>query len=356
MLNRLGAGAFVGLPSVELSGQPYVESSDRDDTVRIATDKRGDTVIKWKEVPKDWYDHLQHVRSVQKDVTQRLSDRAAVESILVTRSDVTFGGKNGFEIEVEVDSNKGDVSLPDVVDGVSIRRTEAPDVELKCCHHEDYDPVPGGVAVQTGGGGVGSAGFCVENSDGNRRLLTANHLWGECEDNTGGQLNQHTDEFGTVEAIDTDTDYALVRPTSTEGIDDRVYVNGIRYTVSGYKTYDGISDLISSGETCYQTGGTTCTTEGPITGQGSVEQYNCYDFEGHGIKADIYTAGGDSGGPFVDLIEFSGNQYAAIIGHLTWGDSQSTECCHWGCGYSGTPNYGPAFHNLRDSPHNLSLC
>lgn len=356
-LKGIGAGAFVGPFNPTPTVQELFGPSNPEDTVRIPTVKRGDTVLKWKEVPKSWYEHVQHSRKVRENLKKEYYDDEGVRAVVSARWEKTFDGKNGLLIEAEVDTETYDGSLPDSRNGIPIRETEATDGELKnCCYHDDFDPVPGGVAVQTAGGGVGSAGFCVNNADGNRRLYTANHLWGGCEDNTGGQLNQHTDEFGTVKTIDKDTDYALVKPTSTEGLVNEVFVNGLRYTVSGYKTHDGISDLITSGETCYQTGATSCTTEGPITGQGSVKTTSCYDFEDHGIKADIAAAEGDSGGPFVDLVEFSGTQYAAIISHLTWGGVSTEICCHWGCGGHGKPNYGPAFHNLTNSPHNLSLC
>lgn len=354
VLEHLGAGALVATPGVELPDGDLVETADSADTVRIATVKRGNEVLEWKEVPKVWHDHLQHARTVRKDVTQQFGSLNGVTAVLLARSDATYGGKNGFVIEVEVDSARGSVGLPEAVDGVAIRRTEAPEVEFAntCCHHTDYPRVPGGGASETGG----SAGYCVENSNGNRRLLTANHIWGVCEDNTGAQFDQHSATFGTVDAVDEDTDYALVEPTGSDGIDDRVLVNGLRYAVSGYKTRDGICDLVASGETCYQTGGTTCTTDGPLTGCGSIDPVQCVDFEDHGFKADIYAGEGDSGGPFVDLVELNGDQFAALIGHLSFVATDSTECCHWGCGRTGAPSHGAAFYNLRDSPHNLSLC
>ena len=328
-----------------------------EDMVQIPTVKHGDTVVNWKQVPKSWYEHVQHSRKVRKDIKNDFFHKDGVRAVLLARWDKTFDGKNGLLIEVEVDPETYDDSLPHERNGIPVREIDAPDRILKnCCHHEDFDPVPGGVAVQTENGGVGSAGFCVENENGDRRLLTANHIWGTCEDNTDGELNQHTDKFGKVRTIDKDTDYALVEPTSEEGLVYEVFVNGLRYRVSGWKTQDGVSDMISTEENAYQTGATTCTTEGPIKGQGDVASASCVDFENHGIKADIGVAEGDSGGPFIDLVEYNGNQYAAIITHQSFGGTSSTITCHWGEAENGKPNFGPAFYHLTDSPHNLSLC
>ena len=355
ILKCVGASTVVG--GFSFTAPVVAGSNTSEDMVQIPTVKRGDTVVKWKQVPKSWYEHVQHSREVRKDIKNDFFHKEGIRAILLARWDKTFDGKNGLLIEAEVDPETYDGSLPRERDGIPVREIDAPDRILKnCCHHKDFDPVPGGVAVQTESGPVGSAGFCVENENGNRRLLTANHLWGGCEDNTDGQLNQHTDKFGKVRTIDKNTDYALVEPTSTEGLVYEVFVNGSRYRVSGWQTQNGVSDLISTGEDTYQTGGTSCTTSGPIKGQGDVGSKGCIGYEDHGIKADIGTAEGDSGGPFIDFAEYDGNRYASIITHQSLGDVSSTITCHWGEGGYGKPNYGPAFYHLTDSPHNLSLC
>ena len=348
-LKTLGVGAL-GVSSVGLAS-----ANSGEDTVRIPTVKRGDEVLKWKEVPRSWHEHTQHSEQVREELIEQHLDDPGIKSIASARWDKRFGGKNGLLVEVEVDPETYKDTLPDSKGGIPVRTTEAPDLRLgDCCFHDDYDPVPGGVSVHTANSG-GSAGFRVNDPDGNERLLTANHLWDTCSDNTGKTLNQHTDEFGVVDSYDADTDYALVKPTSTEGIDNEVIVDGIRYRVSGYKTTSSINDLISSGETCYDTGSTTCTTEGPIKANGlSTPGFDCIDYEGAGIKADIVAGDGDSGGPIVSLDEFGGTQYAVIIAHFSLYDQDSTVSCHWGSGYKGSPIYGTAFNHLRDN-HDLRL-
>lgn len=352
-LKGLGASAL-GVSSVGLA-----TANNGNNTVRIPVTKHGDKVLKWKEVPRSWYEHMNHSEQVRDEITKRYLDKSGIHGIASARWEKRFDGKYGLLVEVEVNPETYDGSLPDSKDGIPIRTTEAPDLRPGCCHHTDYDPVPGGVAVQaevSGGVGIGSAGFCVNDPNGNRRLLTANHLWGTCGDSSGKTLNQHTDEFGVVDSYDADTDYALVRPTSTEGVEYEVFVNGIQYRVSGYKTTSGINDLITSGETCYQTGGTTCTTEGTIKANGfSTPGHDCIDYEGAGVKANIVAGDGDSGGPIVSLEEYFGNQYAVIIAHFMLFDKDSSVSCHWGSGYKGSPIYGTAFNHLHDN-HNITLC
>lgn len=353
-LKGLGVGAL-GVSSIGLA-----TATDRGDTVRIPITKRGDMVLKWKEVPRSWYEHMKHSKQVREEITLNHLDKPGIEGIATARWEKRFDGKYGLLVEVEVDPESYNGSLPDSKEGIPIRTTTAPNLRPgACCHHTDYDPVPGGVAVQaerSTGRASGSAGFCVNDPDGNRRLLTANHLWGTCEDSSGKTLYQHTDEFGLVDTYDTDTDYALVRPTSAEGIDNAVFVDGFLYTVSGYKTTSGINDLISTGETCYQTGGTTCTTQGTIEANGlSTPGIDCIDYEGAGVKANIVAGDGDSGGPIVTLEKFFGNWYAVIISHFMLFNKESSVSCHWGSGYKGSPIYGTAFNHLYEN-HNLTLC
>ena len=353
LLRGIGSGSL-GVSTV--AAVEVVGASGGDDTVRIPTLKRGDTVVKSKEVPESWYNHTRDSKNAREKLVEEHLDDPGVESIYSARWSERFDGKNGLLITAEVDPDTYEDSLPDSKDGIPVRTTAAPDLRLgDCCHHDDYDPVPGGVAVRTPDD-VGSAGFCVTDSGGDERLLTVNHLWATCQDNSGRTLEQHTDAFGEVDEYDTNADYALVRPTSSEGIDDQVYVNGGSKRVGGYVPESGLDDLVSSNETCYDTGATTCTTEGTIEGAGlSSPGYQCIDYEDNGVKADIVAGDGDSGGPIFTLKTYDGTEYASIIAHCSLFSSDGSVSCHWGSGEKGSPIYGTAFHHLKND-HGLDLC
>ena len=212
-----------------------------------------------------------------------------------------------------------------------------------------------------GGGSLGVSTVAtievVGASGGDERLLTANHLWETCQDNSGRTLKQHTDAFGEVDECDTNTDYALVKPTSSEGIDKQVmYVDGGSKRVGGYVPKEGVDDLVTSDETCYNTGATTCTTEGTIEGTGlSSPGYQCIDYEDNGVKADIVAGDGDSGGPIFTIKSDDGNEYASIIAHYSSFNSDGSVSCHWGSGEKGSPIYGTAFYHLK-SDYGLNIC
>jgi hypothetical protein len=353
LLRGIGSGSL-GVSTV--AAVEVVGASGGDDTVRIPTVKRGDTVVKSKEVPESWYNHTQDSKNAREKLTEEHLDDSGVESIYSARWSEQFDGKNGLLIKAEINPDTYEDSLPDSKDGIPVRTTAAPDLQFgNCCHHDDYDPVHGGVAVQTPDD-VGSAGFCVTDSDGNERLLTANHLWGTCQDNGGRLLKQHTDAFGEVDECDTDTDYALVRSTSSDGIDNKVYLNGSLKRVSGYVPPEGLQELVSSNETCYSTGATTCTTQGTIKGEGlDSPGYQCVDYGGSGVKAEIVAGEGDSGGPIFATKMIDGKKYATIIAHCSLFSSDGSVGCHWGSGEKGSPIYGTAFHHLRND-HELNLC
>lgn len=356
-LRNVGAGAIAGHLGLRGTATARTTGTRGGDTVTIPTVERRGEVLLREEVPRSWYEHTKQVRQVNSEIAAEFLDAPGVEGVASARSEERFDGKNGLLVEVEVDPDVYDGFLPDSRDGIPIRTTEAGETEFhNCCHHSDYSSVPGGASVHTPAGASGSAGFCVD-SGGTRLLLTANHLWGSCEDNFGAILDQHVSEFGEVNGFDRDADYALVLPTGSDGIGEDVYVNGIRYPISGYKTESGIASLICDETTCYQSGATTCTTSGQIKAKRVNKKKDCVDFEGHGFKTNIDTAQGDSGGPYVELVEFSGSQYAAIIGHHSFAEKQSSEvCCHMNCGTVGNPSYGQAFYHLTGSTHGLALC
>lgn len=357
-LRNVGAGAIVGHLGLQGTATALTTGTRGGDTVTIPTVKRRDEVLVREEVPRSWYEHTKQVEQVNSEIAAEFLDAPGVEGVASARSEERFDGKNGLLVEVEVDPDVYDGFLPDSRGGIPIRTTEAGETEFhNCCHHSDYSSVPGGASVHTPAGASGSAGFCVADSEGTRLLLTVNHLWGSCENNFGAILDQHVSEFGEVRVHDEDTDYALVYPTGSDGIGEDVFVNGIRYSVSGYKTESGIASLICDGTTCYQSGSFTCTTSGEIKAKRVNQSNDCVDFEGHGIETNIDTAQGDSGGPYVELVEFSGSQHAVIIGHHSFAKKQSSEvCCHMNCGTTGNPSYGQAFYHLTNSPHDLQLC
>ncbi len=235
------------------------------------------------------HDHTRNSKNAREELVDEHPDDPGVESIYSARWSEEFDGKNGLLVTAEIDPDTDEDSLSDPKDGIPVRTTVVPDLRLGCCHHDDYDPVPGGVAVRSSND-VGSAGFCVTDS-GDERLLTTNHMRDTCGDNRGKTLDQHADEFGEVDGYDADTDYALVAPTGSQGTDDGVYVDGRTYRVGGCVPEPGVDDLVSSSETCYNTGATTCTTEGTVEGSGlSSPGYHCIDYENDGIKTAWWPA------------------------------------------------------------------
>lgn len=362
-VSRRTALKIAGSGAVSLAGVGLVGATNNDDTVEITVSRNSEGPLKRKQVPRSWYNHLRQVRKVTGEISSEYNHRAGVISVGYVQGDERIGGKHSFAVEVEVNPDEFDGNIPDQRENVPVTVTEsATSGPIPACYnYDDYSSVPGGVTLE--GDGLGTSGFKVTDDDDNPGMLTANHLWGNCADSGGQRAEQNGDFLGEVIDHDPDADFAVVDDqSSSKSLDDQIKEeDSFRWEISGWKTDNGIADLIESGEDVRSMGVTTGLTKGPVKKKSrSPNGPSCIDLEGEAVKLDIDTGQGDSGGPTYTLETFSGNQYAVVINIVNLlDDSYGTENCYDGVASGvdrtlGRTQYGVAFDHLYDQ-HQIDL-
>jgi len=170
------------------------------------------------------------------------------------------------------------------------------------CNNQDFDPVPGGVGVNSG------TSSWVVKKNGQEYLLTCGHVFNtNCENSTLKDMGvfQGSQTFGPVVDGDVDQDWAIAKIGSFEGLDPEV--DGLEYSVpqrdmgfGGHYTKMGALGIASNDDQVYALGTTTCetsgTVEGIVSGNGVCGTYNDY------IKTSVATKSGDSGGPVYNIV------------------------------------------------------
>lgn len=360
LLQVIGSGSVI-------SGVSVVGKAAGPNTVKIPTimDKIGENVLKWEEVPKSWWAHVQHVREANRDAQDMLIDRDGVLSVGYGKGDQTIEGKYAFQIHVGVDPNKPRPPIPDEVDGVDVHVREKEVEPLAesdgyCSNLRRFDPAPGGVTIEDEAcGWGGSSAFKVVSGNGRAGMLTANHLWYCDTAAKGAAAYQCCDYVGDMGQSDPSADFAVVRGDGP--FNDQIREeDGTSWDISGYYGPDGIDNLIADVEVVYRTGIGYGTDDGPVRENGVLGDYNCFNFDGYGVRTEIDAAEGDSGGPSYNIETFNSSQSAVIINHACAG-VPTTEWTKITCGDNDDCDFptrdlrvyyefeGTAFHYLRDN-------
>lgn len=339
----------------------------RDDRVEIPYVKRGDEVVMTKEVPQEWYEHVQHVRQVADTANEQFSSNPGVLGMGIAKSNRRYGGKNGLLVEAKVHPSQYAGTLPDEVEGIPIETTETEGAfnMSDCVHLDDFSEVQGGITVEgevsDGELQRGTSCLKVYNDNDDPRLLTANHLWGSCSYPIDEDAYQNGTKFGKVDMSDPDADIALIKEQSSEkSLEPGINDENTNWDVSGYYTEDSIEDMISEEREVRSMGCTTGLTEGPVTGKGLTPPDTCYDADGEAVEVEAVGGEGDSGGPVYGIEEYFGNRYAVMLNVIQAGDDQFDSInCTSGVAdpdnesLVGQKQYGIAFYHLQDE-YNLS--
>lgn len=371
VLGAVGGGAI--LPSANVLGDV-----DPTRTVRIpkVLDRTGENVLEWETVPESWWNHVRRVRDVTERAQERFLDRSGVRSVGYGLGDETVGGKRGFQIVVGLDPEAGRPSLPSTFHDIEVRSRESSPTLLgesdgHCSNLKRFDPAPAGVTLEGDPvDEIGGTGAVKVDSDAGRAgMLTAHHLF-QCLGNAGGEpAYQCGQKVGEVGQNDTKTDFAVVKGDAP--FDDQIKEeDATRWDVSGFYTKSGIDSLISDIEVVYRTGVGYGTDDGPVRENGlkcsetTLDSCPCsLTFEGEGVRVEIDSADGDSGGPAYGIETFSGEKYAVIINHVSAGDEKwdSYTCGdNDDCGFESTTInayaefFGTAFHYLN-SEYNVDI-
>lgn len=345
-----------GLVSSLVLGNQAIGTVTAEDKVEIVThaSARGPEVS--KTVSRSWKQHYERVKRVRKSLGARLKGPSGVKLISITRGATEFGGKNGFEIQVEADDNALDVEIPASEEGIPINRIEPRPRESHGCSNQNacyneavYEPTPGGV---TFGGGTAACEFYAdpyETGYPRRVMLTAAHVIQSdtCpfDDFADHPVDQHCEDWGKSYVGDGVLDVACVEPNghpkTTAGYIKQVggYSDA---SVEGYVDEIGLADMVSNEGIVWKTGIMTGTQWGELK-DFHLGNYNCVNWGGDGVLALIKSSSGDSGGPVYDVR--NGDAYmisvhssgGASIQELDCEDQQMTEATH-----------GTAAYRIRD--------
>lgn len=333
-------------------------------TAEIPVVKKGDKVLKWKEVPQEWWNHELHARKMVQKAHDHFLDIEGVASVGQGVGTETIAGRNAFEITIGVDPEQSPIALPETFEGLPVGTRVSDGDLLNCSNLQRFNPTPGGVTLE-GQYGPGSAAFKVTSTNGRVGMLTAHHLFNCLGDVTGYNGYQCGTKVGEVGQNDTSADFAIVRGDSPFDSTIREE-DGTTWETAGYKTEAAIADMIGSGEHITRTGVSYGTTQGPIREKRISKQYSCsLTFDGHGVRVEADAAGGDSGGPGynVESVLNQGSQ-AVIVNIANKGHKSRNTYFNCSCSCGGNvcdssreefdEYIGTAFYHLHDN-HGITI-
>jgi hypothetical protein len=297
-----------------------------DDTTEIPYVRTDDEVLKHKEVPQPWLEHVRHALKAKADFEEEVAPMAGSQSVGLAQSSETYGGKPGLKIRVAGDERTQSVA-PSEFQDIDVEVVDEQDWQ-QACHYETRDDVAGGLPIEArwedngeSYTGWGTAGFPVQDSNGNDRLLTADHLWENqsCQSSDGEEATQYTQDFGEVAESAVQPDFALLEKTngSLDLSPKIVEEDGTQYT-SGWFSQEAVSDLVAESKSALKMGVTTGRTTGTVDAMNQSIGFGCGNLEGRGVVLTGLDVGeGDSGGPMYRIEEIGGIEYAVLLGHTT---------------------------------------
>lgn len=314
--------------------------------VRIPVLRSRDSTVLSRNVPGEWYSHAQDVRRTRRSLEEFLSGDEGVAGVKVVRSADRYGGLPGLDLTIEL--YQEDTSLPEEVEGFSIRTELALDRGLSACYNSsDFDPIPGGVVIEPVEGDHFGTACCRVFDGDDPRLLTAAHLWNVCGRNpTGEPLYQNSRRIGEVSAFHRGSDVAVVEPDDQVRLADTIKLEDARQLpMAGHLTEWGILLFLSEGRSVFNMGVSSGLTEGRLSAAYIEEGWNhCVDFAGHGVEAEYFNAEGDSGGPV--FYRHNGSTYLVATQQM-WLNQAGTDCGEQNI--RGQQGRGTAAHYVQEN-------
>lgn len=341
-------------------------------TVKVPHIIKQNEVIKWREVPQSWHEHIKsYKKSVKRSQDEYLS-REGVLRISGVRWDKQFGGKNGLQIKFDIHPDQFEGDIPESVDGIPVVKNETREEfeTVDCDNLGSFNPTPGGVTIE-GAGGRGTSFAKVETSSNNVGLMTAYHvIGGDCGYNISGDAaDQNCTKWGNVIDYDDDVDYAVIEPDSSFDAEGKIREpDGTEYEIAGHYSESTVCDFAANATYLRKVGTTTGLHEGRVQAC-HVQRSSCPSLNNHGVRTSIETVNGDSGGPVYRLDDsFSPGTACVIVNHTVVGAGERTcieytdsciSCDSSSCVSEGEHDEypevaGTAFYRLS-SNHGLSL-
>lgn len=294
---KAGAAGMSGL--FGLNG--LVHSSD--DTVEIPVAFHGETVLSTTKVPRSWYEHVTHVRSVFDRIHKTYGQMPWYDYSAQTAGDTKVGELYQHGVKVHAtDVAVATAALPTEVDGVPISvepsREKHLDDHLNSTCDENtgtYNCVPG--AGYLTGHGCWSSTCIAKDSGGTHYLMTSRHPYGKCGDDVSGMSTYHGESnsvyVGDVKKYNHEYDVVLVDQSgNVNGIDNKII--GESYPVRGHISESYCDTLISNFDTTHHNGISTGRTSGYLDEK--IQRNQCGKTVEY-LKLTSNAGSGDSGGP-----------------------------------------------------------
>lgn len=365
LIKAAGAGGAI----VGLQGVAWGQSEKRRRVPRtVGMEGNAKTTIK---VGKKWHNHLQNIRTANRDFQQEYGGREGVDRTAIVKADKKYGGQRGFKLLLAICSEEYSGDRPDEYKGFKVEieeqvctsgtTTESNDVSTssQSCYYNDNDftTIYGGCAQWNKSQSNrsisqpnGTTAWEVEYN-GQRYIQNAHHLLTgtSCPDGNivGEMVYQKSRNEGPVEHAFPSYDACLVNPNEYDfyEIDNQILNQdgSDAWPVTSWHTYTSISQMYLYGTTYRKIGSRTGETSGQILEFGTSTSGDCYSSEG--IRGGAGVENGDSGAPAFTVSNGQA-ELVCMISEET-GDYEYRGGCV--SGYIRDEAYGPAAYALANA-------
>lgn len=304
ILNRMNRRSFLkraGVSTLALSNLPHVVKA-KGNWVTIVTATRRGEPIDTRKVPKEWYKNWQKALEVRDGLINQYRNSEKFVGIGIGNDSAEVEDHRLNSLVVRFKDENVDVDIPEQAHGIPVEFEVDKGSEPAAAYDDPYDPVVGGVKLDSASGGYGSA-YCRGYLNGTYYIMGANHILhdsGTCADvdTTGNKIYQPGagNQIGNVDHYYPSFDLFLteVDMNRTYGVEDEIVTQP--GSIQGIRTKSGMSSDASSNVYYSKNGvgtgenmGTLVTTDFCTYSGGC---WNCGWYE-----ASMYAASGDSGAP-----------------------------------------------------------
>lgn len=312
--NRRNYLKNIGLSSVGLVGLSTYPVAAGGGATEIITLRNRDGPVETESVPTEWWETEIDARQAREELLDQVAGNENIATVGLSNSDRTIDGRYVKHIQVGVKGSKTNANLPNQINGVPIQIVEHEKTEWQC-YTNDYDPVEGGVAIQTN---YAEASACCAVYNSGTYLMSARHIFNSqvngCvtgNPEIGEPANQYTDYFGDVVDSYAEHDTAFIEPMSDESVSNAIVNESA--PIKGWVTQNGLASYSSNGTPIKGRFKRSCTATGTI------DSYDNFVVCSNGrhttevVEMDAaYTQLGDSGGIWY-RVNPNGNAFVANI-------------------------------------------
>lgn len=302
LLSKITRRSFLkraGISTVALSNLPNVVSAD-ENRVNIVTSTRRGEPIATRDVPREWYENWQKSLAVKDQLAEKYRDSDNFLSIGIGNDSAQVDDHRLNSIVVRFKEESVDVDIPEKAEGIPVEFEQHDGYEPASVYDSAYDPVIGGIKLDSASGGSGTA-YCRGYYNGTYYIMGANHILHSqdtCSDvnTTGNKIYQpEAQQIGNVDHYFSSFDLFLteVDMNRTYGVEDEIVSQS--GSIAGIRTKSGMASDHSSNEYYSKRGIATGSTMGPLEQTDICVSLSCWNCGWY--EASMIVDNGDSGGP-----------------------------------------------------------